>query len=332
MPNALITGITGQDGAYLTQLLLKKNYRVIGTVRSASDHEHNTLTALKLQDQVQLIEADFMDMRSLARAVELAAPDEIYHLAAQTSVAASWERPVETGEITALGTARLVQVWREVKPGARFFQAASSEMYGKVAESPQTEATPFHPQSPYGAAKLYAYWIIVGCREIHAAHASCGILFNHESPLRPSNFVTRKVTQAVARIKQGLQNELIMGNLDVQRDWGFAGDYVRAMWHIMQQGEPDDYVIATGKVHSLREFVDLAFKCVGLNYQDYVRTDPAFFRPADPVALVGNPSKLASRTGWEPRVNLEQIVALMVEADIKRVLKQEELIDYTVED
>lgn len=332
MPNALITGITGQDGAYLARFLLRRGYQVYGTVRSATPAATSSLRALGVEEQVQLIPTDFSVSAMLAHALEQAAPDEIYHLAAQSSVALSWQQPVATGEITGLGTARLLQAWRQVCPAARFFQASSSEMYGQVAVAPQTETTPFQPHSPYGAAKLYAHWMTVGYRETQAAHASCGILFNHESPLRPEAFVTRKVTRAAARIKHGLQTELVLGNLETQRDWGFAGDYVAAMWRILQHEQPDDYVIATGQIHSLREFVDLAFAQVGLNYQDYVRTDPAFFRPAEAIALVGDPHKIATRLGWAPRVGFEQLVTLLVEADLKRVRDEDAMIRYTLED
>lgn len=331
MPNALITGITGQDGAYLARFLLGKGYRVYGTVRCDAPDSTNSLRALDVSERVQLIPANFANSASLSHTLEQAAPAEIYHLAAQSSVALSWQQPVTTGEITGIGTARLLQAWREVCPAARFFQASSAEMYGRATVSPQTETTPFQPQSPYGVAKVYAHWMTVGYREAHAAHASCGILFNHESPLRPEAFVTRKVTLAAARIKHGLQSELVLGNLETQRDWGFAGDYVEAMWRILQHEQADDYVIATGQSHSLREFVALAFAGVGLNYQDYVRTNAALLRPVEAIAQVGNPHKIATRLGWAPRVHFEQLVTLLVEADIKRLLNQEAAICYTPE-
>ncbi len=318
MPNALITGITGQDGAYLARLLLDKGYVVWGTTRAASGHSYTSLAALGIADRVQVCEADFQEIDSLRRAIELSAPDEIYNLAAQSSVARSFEAPTETGEITGLGVARLLHALRDARPGARFYQASSSEMYGKVRATPQTEETPFYPRSPYGAAKAYAHWMTINYRESYNCHASCGILFNHESPLRPQAFVTRKVTSAVARIKLGLQKELILGNLDVVRDWGFAGDYVQAMWLMLQQPEPDDYVIATGQTNSLRAFVEAAFRCLDLDYQEYVQIDPAFFRPAEVHAVVGSNARARDRLHWEPRMSFEQLVEFLVEADLKR--------------
>lgn len=329
MASALITGITGQDGAYLSRLLLDKGYRVTGTIHADRPDHFASLEAFGIRDKIEFIPAGFSSDDMLKNAVEVADPDEIYHLAAPSSVAESWQHPIETGEIGGLGAARLLEAWRTVKPQARFFQASSADMFGTVTETPQTETTPFHPQSPYGAAKAYAHWMAVNYRRAYGAHVSCGILFNHESPLRPEQFVTRKVTLAAARIKHGLQAELVLGNLDVQRDWGFAGDYVQAMWRMLQQGAPDDYIIATGVSHSLREFVDLAFQCVGLDYQAYVRSDPAFYRPAEPTTLMGSPRKIAAQVGWSPRLSFAAMVELLVDADIKRVLNQPDSIRYT---
>lgn len=319
MPNALITGITGQDGAYLARLLIEKGYTVYGTVRIAARAEVSALAALGIVEDVRLLPVDFSDTRSLARVVEAAAPAEIYNLAAQSSVAQSFQEPTYTGDITGLGVARLLQAVREVQPEARFYQASSSEMYGQARETPQREETPFYPRSPYGAAKVYAHWMTVNYREAYGCHASSGILFNHESPLRPEQFVTRKVTSTVARIKHGLADSLSLGNLDVERDWGFAGDYVQAMWLMLQQEKPDDYIIATGKTHSLRQFVDLAFSCVGLDYRDYVRIDPAFFRPAEVNAVVGDNSKAYRQLGWSPTMDFEALVAFLMEAELRRV-------------
>ena len=331
MPKVLITGISGQDGAYLAKFLLDNGYAVWGTMQEGKAAALGSLAALRLQERVQLLPVDFTDVGSLRRVIETAAPDEIYNLAAQSSVAESFKSPLQTGEITGLGVARLLQAMREVKPDARFFQASSSEMYGLIQETPQTEQTPFRPRNPYAVAKVYAHGMTVTYREAYHCHASCGILFNHESPLRPERFVTRKITAAVARIKHGLQSSLALGNLDVERDWGFAGDYVEAMWRMLQQDEPDDYVIATGHIHSLREFVDLAFQAVGLNYHDHVFVDPAFIRPTETYAMVGCVDKAAARLGWRAQVTFQQLVELLVEADIRRVLKDESNIRYTME-
>jgi GDPmannose 4,6-dehydratase len=345
MPNALITGITGQDGAYLAKLLLDKGYEVWGTVRAQEARTEvsrelpgselsaaaaASLSALGIAENVRFIAVDYLEINSLARAIDISSPCEVYNLAAQSSVARSFDAPTATGEITALGAARLLHALRAVQPKARFYQASSSEMYGKVREVPQTEETPFYPRSPYGAAKLYAHWMTVNYREAYNIHASCGILFNHESPLRPAKFVTRKITQAVARIKHGLQDELSLGDLDVQRDWGFAGDYVEAMWLMLQQDEPDDYIIATGQSHSLRRFVELAFACVGLDYRDHVRQDAALLRPAEVAAVAGSNRKAIEKLGWQPRMSFEQLVAFLVEADLKRVQGEESSIRYTV--
>lgn len=328
MKNALITGITGQDGAYLAHFLLGKGYRVWGTVRAWNRAPIPALHALNVDDRVTLLPVDFSNTTSLACAIEASSPDEIYNLAAQSSVAASFNEPTATGEITGLGVARLLEAMRLVRTEARFFQATSSEMFGQVRETPQTENTPFHPRSPYGAAKVYAHSMTINYREAYGCHASSGILYNHESPLRPAHFVTRKVTMAAARIKHGLQNELSLGNLDVERDWGFAGDYVEAMWLMLQQETPDDYVIATGQKHSLRRFVECAFRCVDLDYRDYVHIDPAFFRPAEAHAAVGCCDKAHEKLGWRARMSFEQLIEFMVAADINRVLDNDARIRY----
>ena len=348
MPNALITGITGQDGAYLAKFLLAKGYQVWGTVRTASARTEVTreislseigtrsgdtpaLSALGIAAQVRLIAVDYLEINSLARAIDLSAPDEVYNLAAQSSVARSFEAPTETGEVTGLGVARLLHALRAIKPEAHFYQASSSEMYGKARQTPQTETTPFYPRSPYGAAKLYAHCMTVNYREAYSLHASCGIFFNHESPLRPERFVTRKITQTVARIKHGLQDTLYLGDLEVRRDWGFAGDYVEAMWLMLQQDTPDDYVIATGQGHSLREFVEGAFHCVGLNPDDYVRVDPALLRPAEVNAVVGCNDKAQTQLNWRPRMSFEELIEFLMEAEIKRVSNKHAAIRYTVD-
>ncbi len=335
MPTALITGITGQDGAYLARLLLARGYTVWGIVRAddrPASCKLGSLAALRIENDVRLAAAELRDTASLARVIRDSAPDEIYNLAAQSSVAQSFDTPLETGEISGLSVVCLLQAMRENQPDARFYQASSSEMYGQARETPQTEDTPFYPRSPYGAAKVYAHWMTVNYREAYGCHASCGILFNHESPLRPEQFVTRKVTTAVARIKAGLQSALVLGNLEVQRDWGFAGDYVQAMHLMLQQDTPDDYVIATGEVHSLREFVSLAFQVVGLDYREYVQSDAALFRPAEVQAVVGANGKAARKLGWSPRMKFEQLVEFLVEADIKRVRKDESNIRYVMEE
>ncbi len=334
MPNSLITGITGQDGAYLARFLLAQGHQVAGTVRAGASRQgtdYPTLCALGIGDEVKLVEANFEDAASLQRAVEQSAPDEIYNLAAQSSVARSFQEPTLTGEVTGLGVARLLDAMRTVCPQARFYQASSSEMYGVAREVPQRETTPFYPRSPYGAAKVYAHCMTVNYREAYGCHASCGILFNHESPLRPAQFVTRKITQAVARIKASQESSLSLGNLDIERDWGFAGDYVRAMSLMLQQENADDYIIATGHTHSLRDFVQRAFACVDLDYEDYVRVDPAFFRPAEINTVVGDPSKAREKLGWEPSMTFDQLVEFLVEAELRRVAGEDEKILYFVE-
>ncbi|MEB3220444.1 MAG: GDP-mannose 4,6-dehydratase [Candidatus Sericytochromatia bacterium] len=313
---ALITGITGQDGSYLAEHLLTQGYAVYGLVRRASSPNLERLA--HLMDRVTLVGGDMLDSASLLDALEAARPDEIYNLAAQSFVATSWQQPQLTSEVTAVGVTRLLDAVRRVAPKARFYQASSSEMFGLVQAVPQTEATPFYPRSPYGVAKVYGHWITVNYRESWGLHASSGILFNHESPRRGLEFVTRKITDGVARIKLGLAEELVLGNLEARRDWGFAGDYVRAMWLMLQQEQPGDYVIATGETHSVREFCGLAFAHVGLDWQAYVRQDPRFLRPAEVDLLVGDASRARTVLGWEPEVRLPALVAMMVDADLAR--------------
>ena len=316
MPTALITGITGQDGSYLAELLLGKGYRVVGVVRRSSTTPYERIA--HLVDRVELISADLLDQTSLTDAVSEVGPDEIYNLAAQSFVQASWTQPVLTGEFTALGVTRVLEAVKKAAPKARFYQASSSEMFGKVVESPQREATPFYPRSPYGVAKVYGHWITVNYRESFGLYAVSGILFNHESPRRGLEFVTRKVTDAVARIKLGLTNELRLGNLEARRDWGFAGDYVDAMWRMLQQDAPDDYVIGTGHTCSVRDLCATAFAHADLDYREYVRQDPRFMRPAEVDLLVADPSRARAELGWEPRVTFQQLVEMMVDADIAR--------------
>lgn len=316
MPTALITGITGQDGSYLAEHLLAKGYRVVGVVRRSSTTPYERIA--HLVNQVELASADLLDQTSLTDVVEATAPDEIYNLAAQSFVQTSWQQPVLTGEFTALGVTRMLEAMRKAAPKARFYQASSSEQFGKVVETPQRESTPFYPRSPYGVAKLYGHWITVNYRESFNLYAVSGILFNHESPRRGLEFVTRKITDAVARIKLGLQSELRLGNLDARRDWGFAGDYVDAMWRMLQQDGPDDYVIGTGETHSVRDFCDAAFSAVDLDYQQYVVIDERFFRPAEVDLLVADPSRAKKELHWEPRVTLPELVRMMVDADLAR--------------
>jgi GDPmannose 4,6-dehydratase len=316
MPTALITGITGQDGSYLAELLLEKGYRVVGIVRRSSTTPYERIA--HLVDDIELVSADLLDQTSLTDAISATAPDEIYNLAAQSFVQTSWTQPVLTGEFTALGVTRMLEAMRKAAPQARFYQASSSEQFGKVVETPQSESTPFYPRSPYGVAKVYGHWITVNYRESFDLFAVSGILFNHESPRRGLEFVTRKITDGVARIKLGLSTELRLGNLDARRDWGFAGDYVDAMWRMLQQETPDDYVIGTGETWSVREFADAAFRVVGLDWQDYVKQDERFYRPAEVDLLVADPSKAMQQLGWTPRVNFAQLVERMVEADLER--------------
>lgn len=317
MPKALITGVTGQDGSYLAELLLSKGYEVVGVVRRTSHHSYERIE--HLLDRIEVVAADLLDQHSLTVVLQDTQPDEVYNLAAQSYVPTSWTQPVLTGEFTALGVTRILEAVRLVHPTARFYQASSSEMFGRVTETPQRETTSFYPRSPYGVAKVYGHWITVNYRESYDLYAVSGILFNHESPRRGIEFVTRKVTDAVARIKLGLAKELRLGNLDARRDWGFAGDYVDAMWRMLQQPKPQDYVIGTGKAHSVRELVEAAFGHVGLNWQDYVVTDPRFVRPAEVDLLLADPSKARKDLGWTPKVQFSQLVAMMVDADLERL-------------
>jgi GDPmannose 4,6-dehydratase len=314
---ALITGITGQDGSYLAELLLDKGYEVFGLIRRTATPSTERID--HILDRLTLVTGEMTDQVSLIDAVQASQADEVYNLAAQSFVADSWIVPISTGDVDGLGVARILEAVRRVKPDARFYQAATSEMYGKVHEIPQTETTPFHPRSPYGVAKVYGYFITLNYRESYGMHASNGILFNHESPRRGLEFVTRKITDRVARIKLGRANELRLGNLEAKRDWGFAGDYVEGMWRILQADEPDDYVLATGETHTVREFCDIAFSHVGLDYQDYVVTDPAFVRPAEVELLLGSPAKAKEKLGWEPRVAFRDLVQMMVDADLERL-------------
>ena len=311
---ALITGITGQDGSYLAELLLEKGYQVWGMVRRSSTETSGRIDHIK--DRISFLQADLLDQASLTKAMEAAAPDEIYNLAAQSFVPTSWAQPTLTGQFTGLGVSRLLEAMRQVAPRARFYQASSSEMFGKVREVPQNELTPFHPRSPYAVAKTYGHHITVNYRESYGLFAVSGILFNHESPRRGLEFVTRKISHGVAAIKAGRATELRLGNLDAQRDWGYAGDYVRAMWLMMQHGEPDDFVVATGENHSVREFVEIAFAHAGLDWEQYVRLDERFLRPAEVDHLRGDASKAQRLLGWEPTVSFPGLVRMMVDADL----------------
>ncbi len=317
MPRALITGVTGQDGSYLAELLLSKGYEVVGVVRRTSHHSYERIE--HLLERIQVVAADLLDQHSLTVVLQDTQPDEVYNLAAQSYVPTSWTQPVLTGEFTALGVTRILEAVRLVHPTARFYQASSSEMFGRVTETPQRETTSFYPRSPYGVAKVYGHWITVNYRESYNLYAVSGILINHESPRRGIEFVTRKVTDAVARIKLGRAKELRLGNLDARRDWGFAGDYVDAMWRMLQQPNPQDYVIGTGKAHSVRQLVEAAFGHVGLNWQDYVVTDPRFVRPAEVDLLLADPSKAKKDLGWAPKVQFSELVAMMVDADLERL-------------
>ncbi len=317
MPRALITGITGQDGSYLAELLLSKGYDVCGVVRRASTESYERIEHLR--EHLTFAQADLLDQPSLAAALQQAQPDEVYNLAAQSFVPTSWTQPVLTAEFTAVGVTRLLEAIRAYDPSIRFYQASSSEMYGRVLETPQSETTPFYPRSPYGVAKVYGHYITVNYRESYGMYACSGILFNHESPRRGLEFVTRKVTHGVARIKLGLTDHLTLGNLDARRDWGYAGDYVEAMWRMLQQDEPDDYVVATGVTNTVERLVELAFAHAGLDPADHVRTDPSLIRPAEVDLLVGDPTKAREKLGWEPTVDFEGLVAMMVDADIERL-------------
>lgn len=316
---ALITGITGQDGSYLAELLLDKGYEVFGLVRRAATPSTERID--HILDRLTLLTGEMTDQTSLLEAMEKSQADEVYNLAAQSFVGDSWTVPISTGDVDGLGVTRILEAVRRVNPTARFYQAATSEMYGKVREVPQSESTPFHPRSPYGVAKAYGFYITINYRESYGMHASNGILFNHESPRRGLEFVTRKITDQVARIKQGAATELRLGNLDSQRDWGFAGDYVEGMWRILQADEPDDYVLATGETHTVREFCEIAFSRVGLDYQEHVVVDPRYVRPAEVELLLGDPAKAKANLGWEPKVSFRGLVEMMVDADMERVAR-----------
>lgn len=315
MTTALITGITGQDGSYLAEFLLGKGYRVVGMARRSSTVTSGRIAHL----DIEIVQGDLLDQNSLAQALRDVRPDEVYNLGAQSFVPASWNQPVYTAEVTGLGVLKMLEAIRQSDPTIRFYQASSSEMFGAVREMPQTERTPFYPRSPYGVAKVYGHQITVNYRESYGLFACSGILFNHESPRRGLEFVTRKITDGAARIKLGLASELVLGNLDAYRDWGFAGDYVRAMWLMLQQPEPDDYIIATGEAHSVADFCREAFARVGLDYADHVRSDPAFIRPAEVTHLLGDASKAKAALGWEPEVGFSELVARMVDADLARL-------------
>jgi GDPmannose 4,6-dehydratase len=317
MKRALITGITGQDGSYLAEFLLDKGYQVYGLTRRSSTTVTDRIA--HLLDRVELLSGDLLDQSSLIDAIDASRPDEIYNLAAQSFVQTSWSQPVLTSEFTAVGVTRLLEAMRRAAPKARFYQASSSEMFGKVQAVPQIESTPFYPRSPYGVAKLYGHWITINYRESFGIHASSGILFNHESPRRGLEFVTRKITYHVAQIKHGLATELRLGNLDARRDWGFAGDYVSAMWAMLQSEKPDDYVISTGETHSVREFCELAFARADLDYKKYVKTDDKYFRPAEVDLLIGNPEKARKKLDWQPKVDFKGLVHMMVDSDLKIV-------------
>jgi len=320
--SALVTGITGQDGAYLARLLLEKDYAVHGFIARRGSDTLWRLRELGIEQDVRLLNGDMTDVSSLIRALEVSKAEEVYNLAAQSFVATSWEQPLLTAQVTGVSVANILEAVRLVNLKARFYQASTSEMFGLIQAERQDEQTPFYPRSPYGVAKLYGHWMTVNYRESFAMHASNGILFNHESPLRGLEFVTRKVTDAVARIKLGKQRELRLGNIDAQRDWGYAGDYVEAMWLMLQQPAPDDYVIATGRTTTVRDMCRLAFGHVGLDPEKHVVIDPKFYRPAEVAVLLGNPAKAKAKLGWKPKTTLEELIAMMVEADLKRVARE----------
>ena len=317
MPKALITGVTGQDGSYLAELLLSKGYEVVGVVRRTSHHSYERIE--HLLERIQVVAADLLDQHSLTVVLQETQPDEVYNLAAQSYVPTSWTQPVLTGEFTALGVTRILEAVRLVHPRAKFYQASSSEMFGRVTETPQRETTPFYPRSPYGVAKVYGHWITVTYRESYNLYAVSGILFNHESPRRGIEFVTRKVTDGVARIKLGLAKEILLGNLDARRDWGYAGDYVEAMWRMLQQPTPQDYVVGTGQTHSVRELVEAAFGHVGLDWRKHVKSDARYMRPAEVDLLQADASKAKRDLGWSPKVKFGELVAMMVDADLERL-------------
>jgi GDPmannose 4,6-dehydratase len=319
---ALITGITGQDGSYLADFLLEKGYDVFGMVRRASTESFERIEHIR--DKISLVQADLLDQLSVINVIEESKPDEIYNLAAQSFVPTSWNQPVLTGEFDALGVTKILEGIRLINKKIRFYQASSSEMFGKVQQTPQNEKTPFYPRSPYGVAKVYGHWITINYRESYDIFACSGILFNHESPRRGLEFVTRKITDGVARIKLGLAKELALGNLDARRDWGFAGDYVRAMWLMLQQDEPENFVIATGKTHSVKDFVETAFGHVDLDYHDYVTTDPRFIRPAEVDFLQGDPRLAKEKMNWEPEIDFRGLVEMMVDADIERLKNKQQ--------
>lgn len=314
MPTALITGVTGQDGSYLAEFLLQRGYRVVGMVRRTSTINFHRIA--HIQDKLDLVPGDLSDQISIIRILEEFRPDEVYNLAAQSFVQTSWNQPVFTGDVTALGVTRVLDAIRIVDPKIRMYQASSSEMFGKVVQVPQSETTPFYPRSPYGVAKVYGHWITVNYRESYSLHATSGILFNHESPRRGLEFVTRKITHQAARIKLGLADDLRLGNLDARRDWGFAGDYVRAMWLMVQRDTPQDYVVATGETHSVEEFLDVAFEYLDMDWREFVIQDERFMRPAEVDLLVGDPSKAGRELGWEPAVSFAELVKMMVDADM----------------
>src|SRR5271157_1375947 len=320
MPRALITGVTGQDGSYLAEFLLSKGYDVVGMVRRSSTVTFERIQ--HIQDDITIVQGDLHDQSSLVACLEQYKPDEVYNLAAQSFVATSWSQAVLTGEVTALGVTRLLESIRLVNPGARFYQASSSEMFGKAVETPQHETTPFYPRSPYGVAKVYGHWITVNYRESYNLYTVSGILFNHESPRRGLEFVTRKISEGTARIKLGLARELHLGNLEARRDWGFAGEYVKAMWQMLQRERPEDFVIGTGETHSVREFVELAFQHVGLDYHDHVVQDPRFLRPSEVDLLRSDSAKARKELGWAPQTDFKGLVELMVEADLKRLTQR----------
>lgn len=321
--NALITGITGQDGAYLAKLLLGKGYKVHGFIARRGSDTLWRLRELGVEREVNLINGDLTDLSSLIRALELSKPDEVYNLGAQSFVGTSWEQPILTAQVSGFAVTNVLEALRIFHPKARFYQASTSEMFGLIQAERQDEKTPFYPRSPYGVAKLYGHWITVNYRESFGMHASCGILFNHESPLRGIEFVTRKVTDAAARIKLGVRKELRLGNIDAKRDWGFAGDYVEAMWLMLQQSAPDDYVIATGRTTTVRDMCKIAFSHLGLDYQEHIVIDPKLFRSAEVNVLLGNPEKAKAKLGWAPKTSLEELITMMVEADLKRVRREQ---------
>lgn len=321
MPKALITGITGQDGSYLAEFLLEKAYEVIGLVRRTSTLNFERIG--HIQDDLTLVSGDLLDQTSMLHVIEEHRPDEVYNLAAQSFVQTSWRQPVFTGEVTGLGVTRLLDAIRMVDPKIRFYQASSSEMFGKVRQVPQNEETPFYPRSPYGVAKVYGHWITVNYRESYGMHATSGILFNHESPRRGLEFVTRKITDGAARIKLGMSDQLALGNLESRRDWGYAGDYVEAMWLMLQQDDASDFVVATGETHSVKDLCDAAFGCLDLEWEPYVVQDPRFMRPAEVDLLVGNPTKAHAQLGWEPNVSFKELIQMMVEADMAKLEKEQ---------